>query len=192
MVRFFCHLLWKIHGRTLAVVADLLDVLGAVWRPCMIFEDVSIHRGPERSVEHLALSVRVSVWRAFVPFVADARSHCTPTLPHRTVPGALPFSVLAVVVEDPLATLAVPPTISVTTRAMGVMEKLVEKYFRSSIWPTKKSTTRGIGRFSVHCWRAKTLRQLTHRFQFGNTRRVDWKVCSVQVWCVFLGAGRSE
>ena len=45
---------------------------------------------------------------------------------------------IAVVVEDPLVTLAVQPTISfVTTRTMGVMKKLVDKnIFRNSIWQT--------------------------------------------------------
>ena len=55
-------------------LSDLLDFLGAVWRPCIIFEVVPIHLGSERSVEHLALSAHVSVWRAFVPFVSDVRS----------------------------------------------------------------------------------------------------------------------
>ena len=139
-VHFFCHLLWKIHGGTLAVVVDLLDVLRAVWRPCIIFEVVPMHLGSDRSVELLALCAHVSVWRAFA-FVADERPPlyaieggdfaAEATLWRFFffgVPGALPRSALAVVVEDPLASLAVPPNFLFVTT-----QNLSRNTFQSSI-----------------------------------------------------------
>ena len=58
------------------------------------------------------LGAEATLWRFFPPL---------------TVPRALPFSVLAVVVERPLAKLALRPTILITTRTMGVTKKPVEK-----------------------------------------------------------------
>ena len=114
-VHFFCHLLWKIHGGTLAVVADFLDVLGAVWRPCIIFDVVPIHFGSKRSVQHLAPSAHVPVWRAFVPSVVDVRS---PLYARRKRPCGGGHTV-ALFFPLALATPAAPPTsLFVTTRTV--------------------------------------------------------------------------
>ena len=215
-LHFFCHLLWEIHGGTLAVVVDFLDLLRAVWRPGIMFELVPIHLGSERSVEHLALSAHIPVC-AFVPFVSDVRpppyasdggaiaaeatrrAHCGVCFCFWGCgcAGALPFSKCAVVVEDPLSALAVPPTIfrHHTNHGCGdktCQEKCILK-LNSADNKVPQETSQDhtdVKKLMCAVGEPQKQKQLFHRFNW------DTRVAAIEgfVLCKFAvkGAGRSE